>query len=189
MKDRAGWFCDGLRSTRRQPEADIALRQQGRKLPVRFGVAANEDAEPRVTFEIERIRKYLVGHKASLGRPHHFFEHSSNGFLMTGYEDGSDWLVSPLGRSTWGKIVRDRPATGWTIGADRRDYHPPHLYILDLPAKFCAEISGLSLKRDCPQSCRIESGDQGAISAKPSAARVELFRSQDQEVHDRSWGN
>ncbi|HEX4158039.1 MAG TPA: hypothetical protein VHY79_06160 [Rhizomicrobium sp.] len=101
-----------------------------------------------MTFQIERIRKYLVGHKPPPGRPHHIFEHNSNGFLITGYEDGSDWLVSPLGRLTWGGIIRDRPTRGWAIGGDRRDYHRLHLYILDLPAKSCAEVSGLSLTRD-----------------------------------------
>ena len=56
--------------------------------------------------------------------------------------------MSPLGRDTWGKIVRDRPTKGWAIGADRRDYHRLHLYILDLPAKSYAEVSGLSLTRN-----------------------------------------
>jgi hypothetical protein len=101
-----------------------------------------------VTFQIERIRKYQVGHKPAPGRPHHIFEHSSNGFLITGYEDGSDWLVSPLGRSTWGRILRDRPTTAWAISADRRDYHRLHLYILDLPTNSCTEVSGLSLSRE-----------------------------------------
>ena len=101
-----------------------------------------------MTFHIERIRRYLVGHKPAPGRPPHGFEHNNNGFLVTGYEDGSDWLVSPLGRQTAGKICRDRPTMGWAIGADRRDYHRMHLYILDLPAKSHAEVSGLSLTRD-----------------------------------------
>ena len=56
-----------------------------------------------MTFQIERMRRYLVGHKPAPGRPHRLFEHSDNGFLVTGYEDGSDWLVSPLGRHTWGR--------------------------------------------------------------------------------------
>ena len=94
------------------------------------------------------MRKYLVGHKPAPARPHHIFEHSSKGFLVTGYEDGSDWLVSPLGRDTCGKILCDRPTTGWAISADRRDYHRLHLYILDLPAKSYAEVSVLSLARD-----------------------------------------
>ncbi len=101
-----------------------------------------------MAFQIERMRKYLVGHKPAPGRPHRLFEHSDNGFLVTGYEDGSDWLVSPLGRHTWGRILRDRPTAGWAIGADRRDYHRMHLYILDLPAKSHAEVSGLSLTRN-----------------------------------------
>jgi hypothetical protein len=101
-----------------------------------------------MTFQIEPMRRYLVGHKPAPGPPHHIFEHGSNGFLVIGYEDRSDWLVSPLGRSTWGKIIRDRPTKGWAIGRDRRDYHRLHLYILDLPAKSYAEVSGLSLTRD-----------------------------------------
>ena len=101
-----------------------------------------------MTFQIEWIRRFLVGHKPAPGRPHHGFEHNGNGFLVTGYEDGGDWLVSPLGRQTWGKIFRDRPTMGWAIGADRRDYHRLHLYILDLPAKSYAEVSGLSLTRN-----------------------------------------
>lgn len=101
-----------------------------------------------MTFRIEGISTYLVGYKPAPGRPHHIFQHSSNGFLVTGYEDGSDWLVSPLGRQTWGKIVRDRPTTGWAISGDRRDYHRLHLYILDLPAKSYTEVSGLSLTRN-----------------------------------------
>ncbi|QUD89587.1 hypothetical protein [Phenylobacterium montanum] len=100
-----------------------------------------------MTFQIEYIRRYQIGHKPAPGRPHHFFEHSNNGFLITGYEDGSDWLVSPLGRSTWGKIFRDRPTMAWAISADRRDYHRLHLYILDLPTKSYAEVSGLSMSR------------------------------------------
>jgi hypothetical protein len=101
-----------------------------------------------VAFQIERLRRYLVGHKAAPGRPQGLFEHSDNGFLVIGYEDGSDWLVSPSGRHTWGRILRDRPTAGWAIGADRRDYHRFHLYILDLPAKSYREVSGLSLSRD-----------------------------------------
>lgn len=102
-----------------------------------------------MTFQIERLRKYLVGHKPAPGRPRHVFEHSGNGFLITGYEDGGDWLVSPLGRLTWGRIVRDRPDRGWAIGRDRRDDHRLRLYMLDLPAKSHAEVAGLSLARDC----------------------------------------
>ena len=101
-----------------------------------------------MAFQIERMRRYLVSHKAAPGRPHRLFEDSDNGFLVTGYEDGSDWLVSPSGRRTWGRILRDRPTAGWAIGADRRDNHRLHLYILDLPAKSYMEVSGLSLSRD-----------------------------------------
>ena len=108
---------------------------------------ANEGVR-QVTFQIERIRSYLVGHKPAPGRLHHGFEHNNNGFLVTGYEDGGDWLVSPLGRQTSGKIFRDRPTMGWAIGDDRQDYHRLHLYILDLPAKSYAEVSGLSLTRN-----------------------------------------
>jgi hypothetical protein len=111
-------------------------------------VRANEDKVPQVTFQIERIRKYLVGHKPAPGRPHHFFEHRSDGFLVTGYADGSDWLVSPLGRLTWGGILRDHPTMGWAISGDRRVYHRLHLYTLDLPPKSSTEVSGLSLTRD-----------------------------------------
>jgi hypothetical protein len=67
-------------------------------------VRANEGVR-QVTFQIERIRSYLVGHKPAPGRLHHGFEHNNNGFLVTGYEDGGDWLVSPLGRQTSGKII------------------------------------------------------------------------------------
>ncbi len=101
-----------------------------------------------MTFQIEPLRNYLVSHKPAPGRPHHVFEHSSNGFLVTGYEDGSDWLVSPLGRFTWGKISRDRPSAGWALGSDRRDSNRLHLYILDLPAKSYAEVSDLLLTRE-----------------------------------------
>jgi hypothetical protein len=101
-----------------------------------------------VTFKIEPIRKYLVGHKPEPNRPHRMFDHWSKGFLVTGYADGSDWLVSPLGRDVHGHIVRDRPETGWAISADRRDYHRLHLYILDFPSKSFREVTGLSLTRD-----------------------------------------
>jgi hypothetical protein len=103
---------------------------------------------PHVAFKIEPIRRYLVGHKPAPNRPHHIFEHSSNGFLVTGYEDGSDWLVSPLGRLVYGRVIRERAHSGWALAADRRDHHCMHLYILDFPAKSFCPVTGLKLTRN-----------------------------------------
>jgi hypothetical protein len=53
------------------------------------------------------------------------------------------WGVLPGARS-----FAIAPPRVWAIGGDRRDYHRLHLYILDLPAKSYAEVSGLSLTQD-----------------------------------------
>jgi|GEM_PF-5037512 len=101
-----------------------------------------------VTYRIERLHTHDVSYNPPPGRPHRVFEQSSDGFLVTGYQDGSDWLVSPLGRQTYGGVIGERPDCGWAIARDRRDYHRMHLYILDFPSKSSREVTALRLTRN-----------------------------------------
>lgn len=97
-------------------------------------------------FQIERLRDYVAGYKPPAGRPHRVFEHSGNGFLVTGYDDGSDWLVSPTGRLTHGKLLSKSAGLGWAIGQDRRDFHLIHLYVLNIREKSYKKVSNLPLR-------------------------------------------
>jgi hypothetical protein len=119
------------------------------------------------SFQIERLRNYVVGYKPPPGRPHHVYEHSSDGLLVTGYEDGSGWLVSPFGRQTHGSVIHERPDWGWAISADRRDYHRSHLYILHFPSRSFRMVTGLALTRDF--SIVPYDGDRLVVLCPPAA--------------------
>jgi hypothetical protein len=103
-----------------------------------------------MTFKIEKIDKWRVAKTTTPKR--NSYEHHDCGFLVTGYPDESNWLVSPLGRSIGGRLIEHAPDFGWALGSDRQqEYRLLHLYILDLPHKSIREVEGLSL----PIACRI----------------------------------
>jgi hypothetical protein len=101
-----------------------------------------------MTYKIEKIGQWRVSKTTPPTR--NFYEHHNCGFLVTGYPDGSDWLVSPMGRNIGGRIVKHAPDFGWALGWDRQqEYRLHHLYVLDLPQKSIREVERLSLTREC----------------------------------------
>ena len=93
-----------------------------------------------MTFKIEAIRRWRVS------TPRSPYPHHERGFLVTGYPDGSDWLVSTTGRGVHGRAFRWAPDLGWAIAWDSpSDYERPRLHILDFPEKSMREVEGLSL--------------------------------------------
>jgi hypothetical protein len=100
-----------------------------------------------MTYKIEKIGQWRVSKTTPPTR--NFYQHHDCGFLVTGYPDKSEWLVSPLGRSIGGRVIEHAPDFGWALGSDRQQEHRLlHLYILDFPRKSIREVEGLALTRE-----------------------------------------
>lgn len=100
-------------------------------------------------FKIENIRKHLVSPPGAPVPKQRYYEHADCGFLVTGYPDDADWLVSPLGRNISGRVFDKAPDFGWALGADPlKDHLKPHLYLLDFNKKAIHEVEGLGLTRE-----------------------------------------
>jgi hypothetical protein len=103
------------------------------------------------TYKIEKIAQWRVSKTTPPTR--NFYSHHNCGFLVTGYSDKSEWLVSPLGRSIGGRVIEHAPDFGWALGSDRQqEYRLLHLYILDFPRRSIREVEGLALPEKAESS-------------------------------------